>query len=161
MLKLNNAVAAILLAAPLIAAPTAHAECGDPGQDPCAGPVPTVDQVVGIMAELTDPSRPAADTTGVVAPGFAPDEAGAIDDHLNSLNGRGYLPYNFVVTDIQLAPGNSAGATVAAIKDFPYPSIPPEPIVLVNQGGRWLIVHDAAMVFLNKMWSTSRHRYVG
>jgi hypothetical protein len=62
------------------------------------------------MAELTDPNRPAASKSGVVIPGLAPDEAGTIDDHLNSLNSRGYLPYNFVVTDIQPAPDNFAGA---------------------------------------------------
>ncbi|WP_343709517.1 hypothetical protein [Mycobacterium sp.] len=62
--------------------------------------------------------------------------------------------------DIQPAPDNFAGATVAAPKNWPYPSVPPEPIVLVDQGGHWLVTHDAAMVFLNKMWSTSRHRFV-
>jgi hypothetical protein len=108
----------------------------------------------------TKPNRPAASKTDAVTPGFTPDEAGTIDDHLNSLNSRGYLPYSFVVTDIQPAPDNFAGATVAGPKDWPYPSIPPEPIVLVNQGGHWLVTHDAAMVFLNKMWSTSRHRVV-
>ena len=50
----------ITLAAALIAAPaTAYADCGDPGQDPCTGPAPTVDQVVAILAELqTRTSRP-------------------------------------------------------------------------------------------------------
>ncbi len=36
----------IMLAAALIVSPaTAYADCGDAGQDPCTGPVPTVDQV--------------------------------------------------------------------------------------------------------------------
>jgi hypothetical protein len=46
-------VAATLLAASLTVPATAHADCGDPGQDPCTGSVPTVDQVVGIMQQLT------------------------------------------------------------------------------------------------------------
>jgi hypothetical protein len=143
-------VVGTLLAASLVAAPApARAES-----------VPTVGDVVAIMAELTDSNRPAAGKTDVVTPGFAPDDAGTIDDHLNSLSGRGYLPYSFVVTDIQPA-DNAAGATVAAPKDFPYPSIPPQPIVLVKQGGHWLITTDTAMMFLNKMWSTSRHRFAG
>jgi hypothetical protein len=121
-------------------------------------PVPTVDQVVAIMAELTDPGRPAASKTDIVTPGFAPDEAGTIDDHLNILNGRGYIPFHFVVTDIQPAPGGTAGATVAAPHDFPYWSVYPCPIVLVNQSGHWMIVHDAAMVWLNAMRSNTRHR---
>ena len=37
------------MAAALIASPaTAFADCGDPDQPPCTGPVPTVDQVVAI-----------------------------------------------------------------------------------------------------------------
>ena len=150
---------ATTLAAALIASPaTAYADCGDPGQDPCTGPVPTVDEVVAIMAELTDPGRPAVSKTDIVTPGFAPDEAGTIDDHLNILNGRGYIPFHFVVTDIQPAPGNTAGATVAAPHDFPYYSVYPCPIVLVSQSGHWMIVHDAAMVWLNAMRSNTRHR---
>ena len=55
---MKSAAAAMILAASLSVPATAHADCGDPGQDPCTGPVPTVDQVVAIMAELTDPNRP-------------------------------------------------------------------------------------------------------
>jgi hypothetical protein len=150
--------AAMILAASLATPVAAHADCGDDGQPACTGPVPTVDQVVTIMAELTDPGRPAASKTDIVTPGFAPDEAGTIDDHLNILNGRGYIPFHFVVTDIQPAPGNTAGATVAAPHDFPYYSVYPCPIVLVSQSGHWMIVHDAAMVWLNAMRSNTRHR---
>jgi hypothetical protein len=140
-------VATILLAA-LIASPaTAYADS-----------VPTVDDVVAVMAKLTDPGIPAANKGDIVTPGLAPDEAGTTDDHLNSLNGRGYIPFNFVVTDIQPAPGNFAGATVAEPRDYPYYSIRAVPIVLISQSGRWSITHDAAMVFLNQMWSSTRVR---
>jgi hypothetical protein len=127
----------------LIASPaTAYAE-----------PVPTPDEVVAVMAKLTVPGIPAVNKGNIVTPCFAPDDAGTIDNHFNSLNGRGYLPYSVVVTDIQPA-DNAAGATVAAPKNFPYPSISPQPIVLVKQGGHWLITTDAAIMFLNKMWSS-------
>jgi len=126
-----------------------------------ADQVPTTDEVVAVMAELTDPGIPAANKGDIVTPGLTPDEAGTADDHLNSLNGRGYIPFNFVVTDIQPAPGNFAGATVAAPRDYPHYSIRAVPIVLISQSGRWSITHDAAMVFLNQMWSSTRVRYVG
>jgi hypothetical protein len=147
---MKTVAAAMLLAVSLtvMKPATAHADA-----------VPTTDEVVAIMTKLTDPGIPAANKNDIVTPGFAPDDAGTIDDRLNSLNGRGYLPYNFVVTDIQPA-DNAAGATVAAPKDFPYPSIPPQSIVLVHQAGHWLITTDTALAFLNTMWSTSRHRYV-
>src|ERR1700684_4493766 len=99
-----TAMAAVLIASPA----TAFADCGDPDQPPCTGPVPTVDQVVAIMAELTDPDKPAANKTDIVTPGFAPEESGTIDDHLNQMNAReGRLPLNFVVTDIEPAPATS------------------------------------------------------
>jgi hypothetical protein len=154
-------VTAALLVAALLAAPaTAHADCGDPGQDPCTGPVPTVDQVVGIMQQLTDPNIPAANKGNIVTPGFTPDEAGTIDDHLNSLNSHGYMPFTFVVTDIQPAPANFAGATVVAQANGPHSATLPAPIVLVKQGGRWLVTDDAATIFVNKVWSHYHAVYV-
>jgi hypothetical protein len=140
---------ATTMAAALIASPaTAYADH-----------VPSPDDVVAIMAKLTDPGIPAANKGDIVTPGFAPDDAGTIDNHLNSLSGRWYIPFNFVVTDIEPAPDNFAGATVAA-PSVPHYSVPPVPIVLVKQSGHWLITTDSAMVFLNKMWSSTRPRAV-
>ena len=84
----NTVVAAALLATALIASPaTAYADCGDPGQDPCTGPVPTVDQVVGIMQQLTDPNIPAANKGNVITPGFSPEEAATLDHQLQVIEG--------------------------------------------------------------------------
>jgi hypothetical protein len=143
------AVTGMLLAATLagITAPvTAHAD-----------DVPSVDQVVAIMAELTDPGIPAANKGNIVTPGFAPDEAGTIDDHLNRTNAFGYLPYDFVVTDIESAPANQAGATVATTGGYRHRT-GPAPIVLVNQGGHWLITHDSAATELDVFWRVA-NRY--
>jgi hypothetical protein len=133
------ATTAMLLAASLAgitARATAHAD----------EPVPTVDQVVAIMDALTDDAVPAASKTNIVTPGFSPDEVGNIDDQLRRLHEGGgcgsYLPARFIVTDIQPAPNDFAGATVAV--PFGRRSTPPEPIVLVEQHGHWLITHDAA-----------------
>ena len=135
---------ATALEALVIASPeTAYADCGDPGQEPCAGPAPTVDQVVAIMDKLTDPDIPAVIKTDIVTPGFSPDEAQKLDDRLNLMR-RPALPFHFVVTDIQPAPNNFAGATVASVGN-PRQSTYPRPIVLVEQGGHWLITHDSAL----------------
>jgi hypothetical protein len=134
-------VAPMLLAASLagIAAPaTAHAD-----------PVPTTDEVVAILAELTDPNIPAANKANIVSPGFSPEEAGTIDDHLNQM--RDNLPLPFVVTDIEPAPNHFAGATLATTGSFNQVSAA-KPIVLTNQGGHWLITHDTAMTALNAFW---------
>jgi hypothetical protein len=110
--------------------------------------VPTADQVVAIMAELTDPNRPAEDKADIVTRGFSPEEAGTIDDHLHRMRD---LPLPFVVTDIQPAPDNFAGATVATTGNF-YQWTYPHPAVLVEQGGHWLLTHDNAMGLLNLYW---------
>jgi hypothetical protein len=145
--KLSVATA---MAAALIASPTtAHA-------DP---PVPTVDQVVAIMAELTDPNIPATDKGNIVTPGFSPDEAGTIDDHLHRMDAHGrILPLPFIVTDIEPAPNNLAGATLATQGDSPRQNSNGRPIVLVDQGGHWLITHDSAMAELDVFWRVA-NRY--
>jgi hypothetical protein len=155
---MKTIIAATLLAASITAPATAHADCGDPGQDPCTGPVPTVDEVVGIMQQLTDPNIPAANKSNVVTPGFSPEEAGTIDDHLHRTDAVGLLPYNFVVTDIQPAPNNFAGATLSTVGS-PRQHSPDRPIVLVDQGGHWLITHDSAMYELTVLWSVA-HRHL-
>jgi hypothetical protein len=137
------------MAAALIAAPaTAHAD----------EPVPTVDEVLAVLAGLTDPNIPAANKGNIVTPGFSPDEAGTVDDHLHRTDAVGLLPYNFVVTDIQPAPNNSAGATLSTVGS-PRQHSPDRPIVLVDQGGHWLITHDSAMYELTVLWSVA-HRHL-
>jgi hypothetical protein len=145
-----------VLAASLAMPATAYADCGDPDQPACTGPVPSVDQVVAVMAELTDPDIPAANKTNIVTPGFSPDEAGTIDDHLSRTRHRS-LPLNFVVTDIQPAANDLAGASVATVGNA-YQRTVAKPIVLVDQGGHWLITHDTAMSELDLFWrAADRH----
>jgi hypothetical protein len=116
--KALAAAVSVAVAAAVVTAAPAQAGCEDPGQSPCTGLAPTTDQVVAIMAELTDPGRPAMSKTDIVTPGFSPNEAGPIDDDLNQTNADGLLPYTFVVTDIQPAPNNFAGVTVTVAGSF-------------------------------------------
>ena len=158
---MNTTVPAMLLAVSLagVAVPaTAHADCGQPGQPPCTGPAPTVDQVVAIMNELTDPNKPAVAKTDAVTPGFTPDEAAGVDFHNHRFALAGLLPFPFVVTNIQPAPNNFAGATVATTGSPRQVGLP-KPIVLVNEHGRWLITHDSAMTELNSFVHNANRFY--
>jgi hypothetical protein len=146
-------VAISLVAAFLTTPATAHADCGDPGQPACTGPVPTVDEVIADLAELTNPDLPATNKTNIVSPGFSPQEAGTIDDHLRRMNAVGWLPLPFDVTNIQPAPNNFAGATVAVPR-----STPAGPIVLVDQGGHWLLTHHSAMSVMDAFWYNANLR---
>lgn len=149
--------AVMAAASSVVVVAPAVADCGDPGQAPCNGAVPSTDEVVAILAHLTDPGIPAVNKTDIVTPGFAPEEAAVIDDHLNRTNAFGYLPYNFVVTDIEPAPAHQAGATVVTTGGYRHRT-GPAPIVLADQGGRWLITHDSAVTELDLLWrATQRH----
>jgi hypothetical protein len=155
--KARAAAVSVAIAGAIVTAAPAQANCEDPGQLPCPGLVPTADQVVAVMAELTDPGKPAASKTDIVTPGFSPEEADAINDHLNQTNADGLLPYTFVVTDIQPAANNFAGVTVTVTGSFNQHSAP-QPIVLADQGGHWLITHDSATTMLNNFWkNANRH----
>lgn len=164
--RMQSLIVGAIAAVTLVIAPTApvdaraHADCGEPGQPACLGPVPSTDQVLAVLAELTNPGRSAASKSDVVTPGFSPEEAQTIDDHLNKMNASGLLPLNFVVTDIQPAPGNLAGATVAATGSFRQTS-PPGPVVMVNQGGRWLMAHDTAWTAEDAFWSNANRHFPG
>jgi len=156
---MKTAFAAMLLFAAFVATPaTAHADCGDPGQPPCTGSVPTVDQVTDVMNALFDPNIPALNKTNVVTPGFTPEEAATIDDHLHSMDNVGLLPLGWNVTNIQPAPANFAGATIASTGRWWTQNGAPDPNVFVDQGGHWLITHDSAWTALDNTWYNVNRR---
>ena len=80
-------VATAMAAALIVSPATAYADCGDPGQDPCTGPVPTVEQVVDIMKQLTDPNIPAVNKGNVITPPFTAEEAATLDHQLQVIDG--------------------------------------------------------------------------
>jgi hypothetical protein len=140
--------------ATLIAAPaTAHADCGQDGQPACTGPVPTDDQVAGLLSELFDPNKPNEDKNDVVTPDFSPENIGFLDKYEGELNVHAHFPYDFIVTDIQPAPNNFAGATVAAHANGRFTTTKPYPIVLVNQSGRWVLTRKSAINIVEVVWS--------
>ena len=107
------------------------------------------------MAELTDPNKPAAAKGDIVTPAFSPDEARTIDNHLRRMAAVQIVPLPFVVTDIQPAPNNLAGATLATTGSFHQVS-KAKPIVLVNQHGHWFLTHDSAMAAMDAFWYNAR-----
>lgn len=146
-------VAATILAASLASSVAAHADCGDPGQDPCTGPVPTVDQVTALLTELMDPNKPNADKNDVVTPDLNPQSIAFLDKYEGELNVHAHFPYDFIVTDIQPAPNNFAGATVAAHANGRRTTTKPFPIVLVNQSGRWVLTRKSAISVVDVVWT--------
>jgi hypothetical protein len=141
-----------VLMATMIAIPaTAHADT-----------VPSVDQVTALLTELMDPNKPNADKNDVVTPDLSPDNVGLLDKYLDaSLNAKGDWPYDFGVTDIQQAPNNTAGATVATHANGHPTTANPTPIVLVNQNGHWLMDRKAAMNYVLQVFSHYQRQHFG
>ena len=98
------------------------------------------------MDRLTDPNVPAPDKSDIVTPAFADNEFRKVDCMTQH-----HLSAPWIITDIQSAPNNFAGATVAVPPGFRTP--PPGPIVLVEQGGHWMITHRSAMAKLDQFYS--------
>jgi hypothetical protein len=139
--------AALLLAASLAVSATAHADS-----------VPTVDQVMAMLGELTDPNLPSADKGDVVTPAFTDKQARVADAGLNMYRLFGATPFPFVVSDIQPAPNNMAGATVEDVGTF-HTRGNIAPIVLANQGGHWMITRETAINRLNMLFADSAHAH--
>lgn len=146
-------VAALLVAASLAAPAAARAACGDPGQPPCTGPVPTVDDVLAIMDRLTDPNVPGIEKGDIVTPPFDDHNARQLDVVLHYLGH--ILPINFTVTDIEPAPNNFAGATVSNPPSWSEHS-GSGPIVLVLQDKHWMITRDSAN---NRVYQLSKGKH--
>jgi hypothetical protein len=137
-------VATTLTAAMIASSATAYADCGDPGQDACTGPVPTADQVASIMNELTDPNIPAANKGDIVTPPFDDDQAQRVDKMMGYVQfWGGVVPRDYNVTDIQAAPNNMAGATVSHGPTWGEHG-GGEAVVLQLQNGRWMITRETA-----------------
>lgn len=145
MLLTPAATVAVVTAAP------ASADCGDPGQTPCAGPVPSPDEVAGILNQLTDPDTPDPAKSALVDGGLSSKKLAELDQRADKLDQCGYIPMKFVVTDIEPAPNNYAGASVSV----PSPSIWPMPLVLVERDGQWLVTRDTLLKILDALWSES------
>jgi hypothetical protein len=108
--NMKTTAAAVLFAAALMATPaTVHADCGDPGQDPCTGPAPTVDQVVGIMQQLTDPNIPSRIKSSLSPPDSAPTKPKQLIISDPERTFGCILPPPFVVTTSSPHPPTSLG----------------------------------------------------
>ncbi len=108
--------------------------------DPAA-PLPTADQVTGVLYSLADPNVPFANKGYLVEGGLGRLEARTADALMRNAAARGQVPLSFTVGAITpLGPG-AASATVTATG----PSMPAttQSVIFVNQGA-WKLSRTSA-----------------
>lgn len=120
-----------------------------PGQN-----LPTPDQLSNLCNQVTDPGVSYTTKTNLVENGISPDEGRVADHDLRKAYRNGNFPETFTVTNIQPAGPNMASADVAiAGPKFAGPVT--KQLVFVNQGGNWMLQHDAAIALVQAATATN------
>ena len=113
-----------------------------PGQD-----LPTPDQLSSLCTQATDPGVSYTTKTNLVENGITPNEGHVADHDLRKAYRDGKFPETFNVTNIAPAGPNAAQADVA-ISGPKFAGPVTKHLFFVNQGGNWVLQHDAALALL-------------
>lgn len=119
-----------------------------PGQN-----LPTPDQLSNLCNQATDPGVSYTTKTNLVQNGISPEEGHVADHDLRKAYRNGNFPETFTATNIAPAGPNMASAQVAiAGPKFAGPVT--KQLVFVNQGGNWVLQHDAAIALIQAASAT-------
>ena len=123
-------------------------------QDPPPAPgLPSPDQLANLCNQATDPGVSYTTKMNLVQNGITPDEGHLADHDLRKAYRNGNFPETFTVTNIQPAGPNMASADVAiAGPKFAGPVT--KQLFFVNQGGNWVLQHDAAIALVQAATAT-------
>ena len=135
-----------------VGAPYGPALPQDPPPPPPAPPVPRqnlpiADQLSSLCNQVTDPGVSYTTKTNLVENGITPDEGHVADHDLRKAYRDGKFPQQFNVTNIQPAGPNAAQADVA-ISGPKFAGPVTKHLAFVNQGGNWVMQHDAAIALI-------------
>jgi hypothetical protein len=123
----------------------------EPPPPPAPAPVgpglPTAEQLTNLCIQATDPGVGYSTKVGLVENGINPDEGRVADHDLRKAYRNGNFPETFTVTNIVPAGPNTATAQVA-IGGPKFAGPVNKQLVFVQQGGNWVLQHDAALALL-------------
>jgi hypothetical protein len=119
----------------------------DPPPPPPGQNLPTPDQLSSLCTQTTDPGVSYTTKTNLVENGITPDEGHVADHDLRKAYRDGKFPETFDVTNIQPAGPNAATADVA-ISGPKFAGPVTKNLLFINQGGNWVLQHDAALALL-------------
>jgi hypothetical protein len=124
-----------------------------PPLPPAPGQLPTPEQLSTLCTQATDPGVSYTTKTNVVENGISPDEGHVADHDLRKAYRNGNFPETFAVTNIAPAGPNMAQADVA-ISGPKFGGPVTKHLVFINQGGNWILQHDAAIALIQAASAT-------
>jgi hypothetical protein len=130
-------VAPVVLSAPLDPPPPA------PGQPA----LPSPEQLTDLANRLTDPGVSYETKFGLVENGISADEGHVADHDLRKAFRNGNFPEQFAFTNIEPIGPNGASADVA-ITGPKFAGPVDKKLAFVDQGGTWVLQHDAAIALI-------------
>jgi len=132
--------------APVVSAAVAPAVFGTPLPLDPAAPIPTADQLTGVLYGLANPAVPFASKGNLVEGGIGRLEARTADALMRNAVAKGQTPLSFTVSGITPAGPGAATADVTASG----PAMPPatQNILFVDQGG-WKLSRSSATTVLS------------
>ncbi|MEB4209515.1 hypothetical protein [Mycobacterium sp. 94-17] len=114
---------------------------GAPGQ------LPTAEQLATLCTQVTDPGVNYRDKANLIENGVSQNEGMVADHDLRKAYRNGNFPEQFNVTNIAPAGPNLAQADVG-ITGPKFAGPVNKHLVFVNQGGNWVLQHDAALALV-------------
>jgi hypothetical protein len=147
------AIGAIAMGA--AAAGATSAAAAPPPQDPPPAPgLPTPEQLSNLCNQATDPGVSYTTKTNLVQNGIPPEEGHVADHDLRKAYRNGNFPETFAVTNIAPAGPDMAQADVA-ISGPKFAGPVEKHLAFVNQGGNWMLQHDAAIALIQAASATN------
>jgi hypothetical protein len=127
----------------------------DPPPPPAPGPppLPSPEQLSSLCTRVTDPGVSYETKFGLVENGISGDEGHVADHDLRKASRDGNFPEQFNVTNIQ--PAGPTGVTAdVAITGPKFAGPVTKNLAFVNQGGTWVMQHDAAIALVQAASAT-------
>ncbi len=125
-----------------------------PPPPPGAPGLPTPEQLSTICTQVTDPGVNYRDKANLIENGVSQNEGMVADHDLRKAYRNGNFPEQFNVTNIAPAGPNMAQADVA-ITGPKFAGPVNKHLVFVNQGGNWVLQHDAALALVQASTATN------
>lgn len=154
----GGAAGGVFVAAPMdpvqLAAVGAPLPQDPPPPPPAPGALPTAEQLSNLCNQATDPGVSYTTKNNLVENGISPNEGHVADHDLRKAYRNGNFPETFAVTNIAPAGPNMAQADVA-ISGPKFAGPVEKHLVFVNQGGNWVLQHDAAIALIQAATATN------